>query len=131
MKNLVVFTGAGISAESGLGTFRDSGGLWDKYQIEEVATPEAFKSNPKQASKILGKYERTSRFNNATDENKDNDAVMLVTSSITDEFSDMGKSKNYAHAKDREGVSEKIQRMKKSVSRNSLSRLGQRTYTLL
>ena len=84
-----------------------------------------------EASKILGKYERTSRFNNATDENKDDDAVMLVTSSITDAFSDMGKSKNYAQAKDREGVSEKIQRMKKSVSRNSLSRLGQRTYTLL
>ena len=36
MKNLVVFTGAGISAESGLGTFRDSGGLWDNYKIEEV-----------------------------------------------------------------------------------------------
>ena len=47
MKNLVVFTGAGISAESGLGTFRDSGGLWEKYKIEDVATPEAFKSNPK------------------------------------------------------------------------------------
>lgn len=47
MKNIVVFTGAGISAESGLGTFRDSGGLWEKYKIEEVATPEAFKSNPK------------------------------------------------------------------------------------
>ena len=47
MKNIVVFTGAGISAESGLGTFRDSGGLWDEYKIEEVATPEAFQSNPK------------------------------------------------------------------------------------
>ena len=40
MKNLVVFTGAGISAESGLGTFRDSGGLWENYKIEEVATLE-------------------------------------------------------------------------------------------
>ena len=47
MKNIVVFTGAGISAESGLGTFRDSNGLWEKYKIEEVATPEAFKKNPK------------------------------------------------------------------------------------
>jgi len=46
MKNIVVFTGAGISAESGLGTFRDSNGLWDNYKIEEVATPQAFKSNP-------------------------------------------------------------------------------------
>jgi len=47
MKNIVVFTGAGISAESGLGTFRDSEGLWDKYKIEDVATPEAFQRNPK------------------------------------------------------------------------------------
>ena len=47
MKNFVVFTGAGISAESGLGTFRDSGGLWDNYKIEDVATPEAFHKNPR------------------------------------------------------------------------------------
>ena len=46
MNNIVVFTGAGISAESGLGTFRDSGGLWDNYKIEDVATPDAFKKNP-------------------------------------------------------------------------------------
>ncbi len=46
MKNVVVLTGAGISAESGLGTFRDSRGLWNKYSIEDVATPYAFKNNP-------------------------------------------------------------------------------------
>ncbi len=46
MKNVVVLTGAGISAESGLGTFRDSGGLWNKYSIEDVATPYAFENNP-------------------------------------------------------------------------------------
>lgn len=46
MKNIVVFTGAGISAESGLGTFRDAGGLWENYKIEEVATPEAFERRP-------------------------------------------------------------------------------------
>ena len=38
MKNLVVLTGAGISAESGISTFRDSGGLWDRYPVEQVAT---------------------------------------------------------------------------------------------
>lgn len=43
---LVVLTGAGISAESGLSTFRDSGGLWEKYSIYEVATPEAWQRNP-------------------------------------------------------------------------------------
>lgn len=45
-KKLVVLTGAGMSAESGISTFRDSGGLWEKYRIEEVATPEAFANNP-------------------------------------------------------------------------------------
>lgn len=43
---LVVLTGAGISAESGLKTFRDSDGLWNGYAIEDVATPEAFAKNP-------------------------------------------------------------------------------------
>ena len=42
-KNLVVLTGAGISAESGLKTFRDSDGLWNGYNIEDVATPRAWK----------------------------------------------------------------------------------------
>ena len=45
-KRLVVLSGAGISAESGLGTFRDNGGLWEKYNIEDVATPEAWNKNP-------------------------------------------------------------------------------------
>ena len=45
-KLVVVLTGAGISAESGLSTFRDSGGLWEKYSIYEVATPEAWEKNP-------------------------------------------------------------------------------------
>ncbi len=45
-KKLVVLTGAGMSAESGISTFRDSGGLWEKHKIEEVATPEAFENNP-------------------------------------------------------------------------------------
>jgi len=44
---LVVLTGAGISAESGLKTFRDSDGLWEGYDIEDVATPRAWKRNPK------------------------------------------------------------------------------------
>ena len=46
MKNLVVLTGAGISAESGLKTFRDSDGLWMGYNVYEVATPEGYKKNP-------------------------------------------------------------------------------------
>lgn len=47
MKRLVVLTGAGISAESGISTFRDSGGLWEGYDVMEVATPQAWENNPK------------------------------------------------------------------------------------
>lgn len=46
MKKLVVLSGAGMSAESGISTFRDTGGLWEKYKIDDVATPEAWRKNP-------------------------------------------------------------------------------------
>ncbi len=46
MKKCVVLTGAGVSADSGLKTFRDSGGLWEGYRVEDVATPEAFYKQP-------------------------------------------------------------------------------------
>ncbi len=46
MKNVVVLTGAGISAESGLKTFRDADGLWEEHDIMEVASPQGFYSNP-------------------------------------------------------------------------------------
>lgn len=46
MKKMVVLTGAGMSAESGISTFRDAGGLWDQYPVEQVATPEGYAANP-------------------------------------------------------------------------------------
>lgn len=46
MKKIVILTGAGISAESGLKTFRDSDGLWEGYNVYDVATPEAWRKNP-------------------------------------------------------------------------------------
>ena len=45
-KMIVVLTGAGISAESGISTFRDSDGLWEQYRVEDVATPEGYHRNP-------------------------------------------------------------------------------------
>ena len=45
MKKIVVFTGAGVSADSGLATFRDADGLWASYRIEDVCTPEALRNN--------------------------------------------------------------------------------------
>ncbi|MEZ2772289.1 NAD-dependent deacetylase [Acinetobacter pseudolwoffii] len=46
MNKLVVFSGAGMSAESGINTFRDSDGLWEQYRIEDVATPQAWARDP-------------------------------------------------------------------------------------
>jgi NAD-dependent deacetylase len=46
MPRIVVLTGAGISAESGVPTFRDAGGLWEGHRVEDVATPEAFEADP-------------------------------------------------------------------------------------
>lgn len=46
MKHLVILSGAGMSAESGISTFRDAGGLWDRYPVEQVATPEGYAQNP-------------------------------------------------------------------------------------
>lgn len=46
MKKLVIFSGAGMSAESGISTFRDHDGLWENYDIQQVATPEAWQKDP-------------------------------------------------------------------------------------
>ncbi len=55
---IVILTGAGISAESGIATFRDADGLWAKHDINEVATPEAYARNP---AKVLGFYNQRRR----------------------------------------------------------------------
>ena len=52
-KNIVVFTGAGVSADSGIATFRDADGLWANYRIEEVCTPDALRNN---RSKVIEFY---------------------------------------------------------------------------
>ena len=52
MKKLVVLTGAGISAESGISTFRDSDGLWENHRIEDVASPYGWESDPETVMKF-------------------------------------------------------------------------------
>ncbi|MVN22686.1 SIR2 family NAD-dependent protein deacylase [Mucilaginibacter arboris] len=59
MKKLVVLTGAGISAESGLKTFRDSDGLWEGYNIEDVATPQAWRKNPELVQQFYNERRKT------------------------------------------------------------------------
>src|SRR4051812_46698151 len=47
VRNIVILTGAGVSAESGLATFRGADGLWEGHRVEDVATPEAFRRDPR------------------------------------------------------------------------------------
>jgi NAD-dependent deacetylase len=54
IKRIVILTGAGISAESGIDTFRSAGGLWEQHRVEDVATPEGFARNP---DLVLGFYD--------------------------------------------------------------------------
>ena len=54
VRNIVILTGAGVSAESGIDTFRDAGGRWERYRVEDVATPEAFARDPEL---VLGFYD--------------------------------------------------------------------------
>ena len=46
MKKIVLLTGAGVSAESGIATFRDTNGLWENHRVEDVASPEGFQRDP-------------------------------------------------------------------------------------
>ena len=55
---IVVLTGAGISKESGLDTFRDRGGIWEQVSIEQVATPEAFQANPERVQQFYNDRRR-------------------------------------------------------------------------
>jgi len=61
MTRIVILTGAGISAESGLGTFRDKGGLWERHDLRDLATPEGFARNPALVHEFYNMRRRTVR----------------------------------------------------------------------
>lgn len=61
-KNIVILTGAGISAESGIPVFRGAGGLWRQYEATSLATPEAFRANPGLVWEFYS-YRRSVAFN--------------------------------------------------------------------
>lgn len=90
MKKIVVFSGSGMSAESGISTFRDSGGLWEQYRIEEVATPEAWRRDPEMVQhfynmrrkQILGAQPNDAHLMIAKLENEF--SVVVVTQNIDD-----------------------------------------------
>lgn len=98
-KKLVVLTGAGMSQESGIRTFRDMGGLWEEYDVTEVATPEAWESNPELVMKFyndrrkqLYESEPNEGHRGLADLENDFD-VQVITQNIDDLHERAGSSK--------------------------------------
>lgn len=102
MKHIVVFTGAGISAESGIKTFRDSGGLWEEHDINDVATPQAWSRNPslvlefynKRRKQVLEAEPNAAHYALASLEQKYN--VTIITQNI-DNLHERAGSSNIVH----------------------------------
>ena len=106
LPNIVILTGAGISAESGLKTFRDNDGLWENHRVEEVATPEAFEQNPS----LVYRFYNARRVQLQQDDVNPNAAhealaklekafgsnLMLVTQNV-DDLHERGGSKSVYH----------------------------------
>ncbi|MCH3882262.1 MULTISPECIES: SIR2 family NAD-dependent protein deacylase [Tenacibaculum] len=102
MKNLVVLTGAGISAESGIQTFRDADGLWEGHNVMEVASPEGFAKNPEL---VLDFYNQRRRQLLEVQPNKGHENlakleayfnVEIVTQNV-DDLHERAKSSNVTH----------------------------------
>jgi len=103
-KSIVILTGAGISAESGIDTFRDAGGLWEKHSIHDVATPEGFERNP---DLVLGFYDERRAALSQVEANAAHRALarleaefagelLLVTQNV-DDLHERGGSKSVCH----------------------------------
>lgn len=102
MKRIVVLTGAGISAESGLKTFRDSDGLWEGYNIEDVATPEAWARNPELVQQFYNERRKSvleaepNAAHFALAQLQDKYDVQIITQNI-DDLHERAGSKNVMH----------------------------------
>jgi len=102
MSKVVVLTGAGVSAESGIKTFRDAGGLWEGYKIEDVATPEAWRRQPEV---VLDFYNERRRQLLAVEPNaahlalvelEEKHDVVIITQNV-DDLHERAGSKNIIH----------------------------------
>src|SRR6201986_1027327 len=102
MKKIVVLTGAGISAESGLKTFRDTDGLWEGYNIEDVATPEAWRRNPTLVQQFYNERRKNvldakpNAAHIALARLEENYKVTIITQNI-DDLHERGGSTNVVH----------------------------------
>jgi NAD-dependent deacetylase len=129
VEKIVVFTGAGVSAESGLKTFRDMGGLWHEYAIKDVASPEGWNRN---ASTVLAFYNERRKFVLAAQPNAAHEAiarleskfkVIVITQNI-DDLHERAGSSNVVH------VHGEILKARSSVDSSLVYRLNKPTIEL-
>lgn len=101
-KNIVVLTGAGISAESGIQTFRGAGGLWEGHDIQEVASPEGFQKNPTLVQEFYNQRRRQllecepNEGHKALVKLEDKFNVQIITQNV-DDLHERAGSKNIIH----------------------------------
>lgn len=104
LRNIVILTGAGVSAESGIDTFRDAGGLWEQHRVEDVATPEAFARDP---DLVLRFYDMRREAIQTKEPNAAHEALarlenewggdMLIVTQNVDDLHERAGAKNVLH----------------------------------
>ncbi len=104
MRNIVILTGAGISAESGLGTFRDEGGLWSQHRIEDVATPEGYARDPALVTAFYNarRAQAATATQNAAHDalarlEAEHDGEVLIVTQNVDDLHEKAGSRNLLH----------------------------------
>jgi NAD-dependent deacetylase len=126
---VVIFSGAGISAESGLATFRDLDGLWNQYKIEDVATPSAWEANPEIVLKFYNERRRqaTSAPPNAAHlaiaELETKYQVIVITQNI-DDLHERAGSSNIIH------VHGEITKARSSIDESLIYMIGDRDISI-
>ena len=101
MKKTVVFSGAGMSAESGITTFRDSNGLWENHNVHDVATPDAWRSNPSLVQEFYNVRRKNiidaqpNKAHKIIAELENNFQVSVITQNIDDLHERAGSTKVY------------------------------------
>lgn len=112
MKKMVVFSGAGLSAESGIPTFRDSDGLWENHKVEDVADPDGWRRDPELVLKFY--QQRFDAISNA----EPNDAHKAIAD-MQDRYDIINYTQNIDNLLERAGC-QNVQHMHGSVFRKKM-----------
>ena len=104
IRNIVVLTGAGISAESGIDTFRAAGGLWEEHRVEDVATPEGFARDPDLVLRFydmrraaLSRAEPNPAHHALARLEREFDGELLIVTQNVDDLHERGGARNVLH----------------------------------